>query len=156
VRIVDGKGARKLNIKRQNSKLKTMRTISAWLSRIAGRAGVLCPVVEIPRRVLGWGVFSVHFAGSARQRLRPSGIGPDRAKERGLPGGQETKTFGPTPKCFRTGNARGPFELGRCGMSGLSRSFALPPDVSSLISRRLEQKRRFFASFLTLNHFDFS
>ena len=38
----------------------------------------------------------------------------------------------------------------------LSGSFALPFNVSTLISRGLEQKRAFSAPFLTLNHLDFS
>jgi hypothetical protein len=39
---------------------------------------------------------------------------------------------------------------------GLSRSCALPFNARGLISRGLEQKRAIFASFLTLNHLDFS
>jgi hypothetical protein len=106
-----------LKLKRQNSKLKTLRKISAWLSRAAGRAAFLRLVVEILDRAFNWGVFSVPFAGSAGHSLGPSGIGPYRMKEHVLP---------------------------------------VKINVTSLISRRLEQKRPFFGAFLTLNYFDFS
>jgi hypothetical protein len=187
---------------RENAKLKTLRKISAWLSRIAGRAGllrwvwlalwILRPVLsrglEIGadysrfagrlrgkgRRVFGWGIFSGHLAGNMGQSLGPSGIGPTMRMSAGC-----RVVFYPVlrdgcgdsgRRTFRSGTGRPPVgATNGLKKSVLSKLLASRPKgragrlchpgkfgVSTLISRRLEQKRAFFTPFLTLNYFDFS
>jgi hypothetical protein len=121
---------------RENSKLNTSRNISAWLSRFAGRAGLLRLIVEILNRVFGWGVFSVPPCRKRRSEFGPSGIGPCHAKE----------------------HEQGKPEV-RHGARRTAREARMLPgkiNVTTLISRRLEQKRAFFAPFLTINPLDFS
>jgi hypothetical protein len=141
---------------RENSKLKTLRTISAGLFRIAGRAGLLRLLIGILDRVL-----SIPMAANADPSLGPSGIGPHPANERGLRGGISSRVAGRL-RGFGTAvlsDGHQPITSRRYSREPIgATNGALPGkfNVSGLISLGLGRKRAFFATFLTLNHLDFS